>query len=136
MPKLRFRCHCTKCQSVYRAPFSDAVVFRRGQVRLETPGEVDWVRMMRPTPLVRGVCKTCRDPVLAQFYGVFSIIPASILAVDVAPRVSHDIFYRTRVESMGDTVPKHDTMLRSYLGLAVPFVGVLALPGRPICVSQ
>ncbi len=130
MPALRFRCHCTRCQSVYQAPYADALVLRRGQVRLEDPEQVDWMRTMRPSPLVRGLCASCREPVLAHFFAAFSIIPTRLMPKDQVPPVGHDVYYRTRIAGMQDTVPRHDTMIASYLGLALPFARVLALPGR------
>ncbi|QBX99658.1 hypothetical protein E2K80_02065 [Rhodophyticola sp. CCM32] len=135
MPRLRFRCHCSKCQSTYKGPFADALVFRRGQVHLEDANQVDWIHTMRPSPLVRGICKSCHEPILAHFYFVFSIIPAIAMPGGLVPPVGHDVYYGTRAKALNDGVPKHDTVLGSYLALALPFAGVLALPGRTIAAS-
>ena len=131
-PRVRFRCHCTKCQSVYRAPFADALVFRRGQVKPIDASKITWIRTMRPSPLSRGLCSACRDPVIAHLYGALSIIPARTANGLEIPSVGYDVYYGTRVEDLDDGVPKYASALRSYLGLALPFTRVITAPGRAI----
>lgn len=131
-PRLRFRCHCTQCQSVYGADYSDAVVLRRGQFVVSPDTDLDWVRTIRPSPLIRGLCPGCRRPVLAHFWGVFSIIPVALLPEDVLRPVDHDVYYGTHRQPMRDTVPKHETALSSYLALSLPFLAVLSGCARPV----
>ena len=132
MPRVRFRCHCTKCQSVYKAPFGDGLVFRRSQARPIDPNTIRWIHTIRVSPLSRGLCKACGDPVLAHLYGIFSIVPARTAAGLELPPVDCDIYYGTRAEDQYDDVPKYFGALKTYLGLTVPFLRVLSSPGRPI----
>ena len=132
MPKMRFRCHCTKCQGVYNDAYSDALVFRRGQVKPVNPDRVKWIRTMRITPLIRGLCKSCERPVLAHLYWALSVIPtATVSGIDIPP-VSRDLYYRTRVADLGDDVPKHDSALATYAACTLPFAGVLLSPGQSL----
>ncbi len=130
MPKVRFRCHCTKCQGVYKSPYADALVFRRGQVQIADKDQIKWVHTMRPSPLIRGLCKTCDAPVLAHFLGALSIVPALSVSELELPAVDCDIYYRTRTKDLNDDVPKYEGVLATYAGLTMPFLGVLLSPGR------
>lgn len=129
---MRFRCHCTKCQEVYQAPFSDGLVFRRGQVSLIDPGSVKWIKTLRPSPLYRGICASCDRPVLAHLYGLLSIVPAHTVHDLELPEVSRDLYYGTRVADLDDGLPKHETALSTYLGCAFPFTGVLMARGKAV----
>lgn len=132
LPKLRFRCHCTRCQSIYKAPFADALAFRRGQARLIDPTTVFWKRAMRPSPLNRGLCRSCGRPVLAHLYGAVSIVPTLTLSGVELPPVSYEVYYNTRFAKLDDSVPKHGNVLSSYIACTPSFVGVLLSPGRNI----
>lgn len=129
-PRMRFRCHCTKCQAVYQDAYSDALVFRRGQVRPVDPDRVKWIRTMRPSPLIRGLCKSCEQPVLAHLYGALSIVPTATVSGIEPPPVSRDLYYRTRVADIEDGIPKYESALATYVGCTLPFAGVLLSPGR------
>ncbi|WP_176237735.1 GFA family protein [Roseovarius aestuarii] len=131
-PRVRFRCHCTKCQAVYRAPYADALVLRRGQARPANQGMIKWVRTKRPSPLVRGLCSKCNEPVLAYLYGVLTIIPTRTVSGLKKPPIDCDIYYRTRASNLDDEIPKHDGMLSSHIALALPLTRVLAMPGRKV----
>lgn len=131
-PRVRFRCHCTKCQSVYRAPFGDGLVSLRNQAKPIDPDKIEWIHTIRFSPLSRGLCKACGDPVLAHLYGIFSIVPARTAIGLEIPSVDCDIYYSTRAEDQNDDVPKHFGALKTYLGLTVPFLRVLSSPGLPI----
>lgn len=131
-PRVRFRCHCTKCQTVYKSAYADALVFRRGQVRAADPDKIKWIRTMRPSPLIRGLCCSCDQPVLSHLYGALSIIPAQTATELELPPIDCDIYYRTRTEDLNDNIPKSDGVLAAYIALAIPFVRVLASPGRSV----
>lgn len=131
-PRERFRCHCTKCQSVYRAPYADALLFRRGQVKPVDPRKIEWIRTKSPSPLSRGLCRACGEPVLAQLYGVLSILPAKIASEMALPAVGCDIYYGTRVADVAEDTPKYEGAVATYLGLTLPITRVLALPGQAI----
>lgn len=50
----------------------------------------------------------------------------------IIPEVQRDIYYGTHVSDLQDGVPKHNGLISSYLGLALPVTGVLALPGQSV----
>ncbi len=130
-PSVRFRCHCSICQSVYASAFSDVLVFRRGQVRAIEPTGLKWTRTKTVTPLVRGLCTECNGPVLAHFYGLLSFVPAGAITDLKIPPVAQDIYYGTRRADLTDHVPKTDSLLGAYARLTLPFLKTLALPARP-----
>ena len=132
MPSIRFRCHCTICQNVYASGFSDVIVFRRGQVKLADSDQIKWTRTKSVTPLRRGLCVHCNEPVLAHFYGILAFIPARTLPEMSLPRVSKDIYYDTRTSDVLDDVPKSSGLIAAYAGLTIPFLKVLLSPGRPL----
>ena len=131
-PRVRFRCHCTKCQSVYKSAYADALVFRRGQVQIADKDKIKWVHTARPSPLIRGLCKTCDGPVLAHFFGTLSMIPALSVSELELPTVNCDIYYRTRTQDINDGVPKYESALATYAGLTMPFLTVLLSLGRSV----
>ncbi|MBO9408652.1 GFA family protein [Shimia sp. R9_1] len=142
-PRVRFRCHCSKCQSVYRAAYADALMFRRGQVKPLDPAKLKWIRTKSPSPLVRGVCRACEAPVVAHLFGGVSIVPAATLpdassgagASIALPEVACDIYYDTRVQDLSDAAPKYEGALAAYVGLTPSVTKVLALPGRALSAA-
>lgn len=135
-PRVRFRCHCTKCQAVYKAPYADALLLRRGQVKPIDPSKIKWVRTLNPSPLSRGLCSACEEPVIAHLYGALSVLPAPTAKAMDLPPVDCDIYYATRVEDQNDDVPKYSGLVTTYLGLTLPITRVLTLPGKTITPSQ
>lgn len=132
MPSTRFRCHCTICQNVYASGFSDVLVFRRGQVKPVDSEQIKWTRTKSVTPLRRGLCVHCNEPILAHFYGILAILPARSLPEMSLPKVSKDIYYDTRIGDVLDNVPKSSGLIAAYAGLTIPFLKVLLSPGRPL----
>jgi len=131
-PSARFRCHCTICQRVYADNFSDVLVFRRGQLKLIDETQVNWTRTKKVTPLTRALCVHCDAPVMAHFYGLLAFMPKRALADELAPDVSMDIYYDTRVKELLDDVPKSSGLIGAYAGLSLPFLKVLFRPSRPL----
>lgn len=135
-PRVRFRCHCTKCQAVYKAAFGDGLVFRRGQAWPIDPHRIRWIRTIRASPLLRGLCGACGDPVIAHLYGIFAIVPARTAEGLARPPVDCDIYYGSRVQDLHDDVPKYSRAWDTYAGLTGPFMRVLAAPGRAPDVAR
>lgn len=135
-PRVRFRCHCTKCQSVYQASFGEGVVLRRGQARPIDPDRIKWIRTIRGAPLSRGLCRACGDPVIAHLYGVFVVIPARTAPALEQPPVDCDVCNGTRVADQDDDAPKYHGLLGTYAGPALPLLRVLLSPGRPVTGKQ
>lgn len=131
MPSARFRCHCTICQKVYASSFSDVLVFRRSQLKPVDRDQIKWTRTKSVSPLRRGLCIHCNEPVLAHFYGILAFMPARALPEKSLPKVSMDIYYDTRVSDVLDEVPKSSGLISAYAGLTIPFLKVLLTPGRP-----
>ncbi len=132
VPSMRFRCHCTICQNIYASNFSDVIVFRRGQVKPADRDQIKWTRTKPVTPLRRGLCVHCNEPVLAHFYGILAFMPARTLPEKLLPPVSKDIYYDTRISEILDDVPKSSGLIAAYGGLTIPFLKVLFSPGRPL----
>jgi hypothetical protein len=130
LPSARFRCHCTICQSVYAADFADVAVFRRGQVTPRAPRQIKWIRIKSITPLRRGLCRDCNDPVLAYFYGILAFMPTRTLPAIALPPVNRDIYTATRTSAVVDDVPKSSSLISAYAGLSLPFLKVLLSRGR------
>jgi hypothetical protein len=51
---LRFFCHCTICQSVYRKPFADAVIVKAGAVEVERMELIEFKKHRPPPNVNRG----------------------------------------------------------------------------------
>ena len=132
MPSTRFRCHCTICQKVYGSGFSDVVVFRRGQVKPSDPSQIKWTHSKKITPLARGLCIHCNEPVLAYFYGILAFMPARLLPEISLPEVSRDIYYETRISDVLDEVPKSSGLIAAYAGLSIPFLKVMLNRGHTL----
>lgn len=131
-PSTRFRCHCTICQNVYSSGFSDVIVFRRGQVKPVDRDQIKWTRTKSVTPLRRGLCVHCNEPVIAHFYGILTFMPARTMPEMALPKVSRDIYYDTRTSDVLDNVPKSSGLIAAYAGLTIPFLKVLLSPGRTL----
>ncbi|MGK7651965.1 GFA family protein [Roseovarius sp. B08] len=132
MPSSRFRCHCTICQNVYASGFADVLVFRRGQVKPVDWDQIKWTRTKSVTPLRRGLCIRCNEPVIAHFYGILAFMPARTLPEMSLPKISKDIYYDTRISAVLDDVPKSSGLIAAYASLTIPFLKVLLSPGRPL----
>jgi hypothetical protein len=76
------------------------VVFRRGQVKPFDASQIKWTRTKKITPLARGLCIHCNEPVLAYFYGILAFMPARAFPEISLPEVSRDIYYETRVSDV------------------------------------
>lgn len=110
-PALRFICHCTICQSVYRKPFADIVAIRAGQVETPIDRCVEFKRYKNPPALRRGVCSSCDNPVVAflpltPFFGLAFVPSANLPPGTWLPEPSLHVFYERRVSDVDDAVRK------------------------------
>jgi hypothetical protein len=117
-PLGRFMCHCTICQSVYRAPFADAIVLAAGNVPREAVEHVRFERHRPPPAVQRGRCRSCGQPVVAYM----NVAPGFTLAfVPVAryprgiapPDPGMHIHYDSRVADVDDDLPRFSGYWRS-----------------------
>lgn len=117
-PFARFICHCTICQSFYKAPFSDATVLWASGTRLNAPQNVLFKKHRGPPALSRGVCVSCGRPVIAYMSVASSpqlaFVPASNYpdSYKLPPPAIH-IFYRSRIADALDNLPKYSGYWRS-----------------------
>ena len=117
-PMLRFHCHCTICQTLYKKPFSDVTVMWAKDALL-TQGE--HIEYRRPGLLLkRGVCTQCKQPIFATmtlFPGVkFAFIPANRYDdPTMLPKPSAHIFFHRSNVPIEDGIEKYRGFIRSEL---------------------
>ena len=118
VPLGRFRCHCTICQSVYKAPFADAIVFSARYVPRDSVEHVRFERLRPPPAVQRGRCRSCGQPVVAYM----NVVPGFTLAfVPVAryprdgrlPEPAFHVHYDSRAADVDDGLPKYSGYWRS-----------------------
>lgn len=120
-PLVRFNCHCTICQSVYKKPFADAVVLRRKDVVVEDMAKINFKKHRPPPNLDRGICPSCEKPAVGFMKlgpGMdMCFLPSHMFenADDLPPTDLH-IFYKFRSADVEDSLPKYQTYLTSNLG--------------------
>lgn len=117
-PLFRFLCHCRICQTLYGQPFADAMVFRSEAITLPDDSSIEFNRYRSPPSLRRGVCESCRAPVV----GLMGFAPVMQLAFvpsrncpaqDELPEPSLHIFYHRRIADVSDPLPKVSGYWRS-----------------------
>jgi hypothetical protein len=107
----RFICHCTICQDLYKAPFSDVSVFWANSVKVIEPDSVSYKRYRLPPAVARGICCSCGTPVLglmtlAPFIRIALLPSRSLAQAPALPEPSAHIFYHRRVADAADEAPK------------------------------
>ena len=120
-PAVRFFCHCTTCQQLYRAPFADITVLWSRRVRvIEGANQLDYRHYnWLPVSINRGICRSCRRPVIGHStippMGV-SFLPAYVWGdQDVLPAPLGHLFYHRRVAEIDDGLPKVEGLIASEL---------------------
>ena len=118
----RFICHCTICQSVYRAPFADVSAFWARCVKVSTPALIGYKRYRLPPAVQRGTCHQCDAPVV----GFMSLVPLlrlvfvpsrNLVAREELPNPSLHIVYHSRLADVKDTLPKYSGYWRRELAV-------------------
>ncbi|TDW25263.1 hypothetical protein EV128_119135 [Rhizobium azibense] len=121
LPKARFRCHCLICQAFNDKSFADVVAVRAKDVVLKNAGNISFKKYRPPPNFNRGVCRTCRKPVVEVVgAGLFKVvlIPASNFEPDaLLPPVRMDIFYHRRVLDIPGNLPKYSGYFASELAV-------------------
>ncbi len=111
VPIGRFICHCTICQSLYKAPYADVVMLWDGAITLPEDQPFTFRKYRPPPALRRATCDACGAPVI----GFLRLAPFVRLAFSVAtnfsdqsllPQSSVHIFYHSRVQDVDDSLPK------------------------------
>lgn len=129
-PVLRFICHCTICQAVYNKPYADIVLLKSSQVLKPADLALEFHKHRRPPAVNRGVCPSCKKPVLAAMplapkFGL-AFIPSSNLPADYAlPAPSFHTFYNSRVADVNDAAPKISGYWKSQWAVTKGFIAGL-----------
>ncbi len=118
VPMLRFHCHCTICQNLYKKPYSDVTVMWASNTQLLNDEHIEY---RRPGLLLkRGVCTGCEQPIFATM----TLLPGLKLAFvpgnryddqTILPNPSAHIFYHRSQSEMDDGIAKTRGFIRSEL---------------------
>ena len=121
-PMLRFHCHCTICQNLYKRPFSDVTVMWASNVKLIQGKRMEY---RRPGLLLkRGVCTGCEQPLLAYmtlFPGLkLAFVPGNRYSNPSAligglPKPSAHIFFHRSEQEIDDGIGKYKGFIVSEL---------------------
>lgn len=120
-PMLRFHCHCTICQDLYKQPFSDVTVMWAKNARL-THGEQ--VEYKRPGLLLkRGVCTQCEQPIFATMtlfpWVKLVFVPGNRYDSQTAlPKATAHIFYHRSQSEIDDGLLKVRGFVKSELAIS------------------
>ncbi len=122
-PLIRFICHCRICQDLYQKPFADVVIFPEKAVKLQTTESVEFKKFRAPPAVNRGICKSCKKPVLGLMsvapFTRFAFVPAMNLAdLTQLPEAVGHVFYHRHVQEMYDGLPKVSGYVSSQLFLS------------------
>lgn len=117
-PIARFFCHCTICQSLYKQPWADVMVFRPNAITIAEPHKLAFRRYRSLPALNRGVCTACGAPVVALTPGPSALglafVPSRTFENpgELPPAMQH-IFYDRRIADVDDSLPKVSGYWRS-----------------------
>ena len=127
-PFARFLCHCTICQSVYRAPFADVTVLWSKNVSLPDTHNVQFKKYRAPPALSRGTCASCGLPVVG-FLAVAPLVRLAFIpsrnypeSYALPPPALHS-FYHSCVADVGDYLPKYSGYWRSQFAVTKLILG-------------
>jgi hypothetical protein len=130
---VRFICHCTICQTVYRKPFADIVAVKASQIATPIDRSVQVKKYKSPPALDRGVCSSCSNPVVAflplmPFFGLAFVPSANFPSGTRLPEPSEHVFYEKRVADVDDAIHKVSGFWPSQWGVTSRFFSGLLLP--------
>lgn len=134
-PPMRFLCHCTICQGVYRQPYADVTALWTWNVSVERGAdEIVYQRhSWLPASVRRGTCAHCRQPVLGHLQmppsGV-AFVPTAIWGQRDLPAPVGHIFYHSRQHDIDDDLPKVSGLWASELQMTAWMLGRLVGPPR------
>jgi hypothetical protein len=121
LPKARFICHCTICQTFTGQAFSDVSVFRAADISLTNADQIVFKKYRSPPNINRGLCRQCGKPALeAAGSGPFKILfvpTPNFEQCDLLPPVRMHVFYNRRLADADDALPKHSGYFRSQIAI-------------------
>ena len=117
-PLVRLCCHCTICQDFNDAAYADIAIYDGAAIEAPPEGRVDYKSYKAKSPILRGKCVKCHDPILeASVKGPkLWIVPVSAIrdTAQLLKPAAH-IYYETRTQDVEDTIPKYNSTFRSNL---------------------
>ena len=117
-PLARFCCHCTICQDFNDAAYADILIYDGAGIEEPPEGRVIYKSYKAKSPILRGKCANCDDPILeATVSGPkLWIVPvAARQGTAKLPNPAAHIYYETRTQDIDDTLPKYKGALKSNL---------------------
>jgi hypothetical protein len=120
---LRFVCHCTICQAVFKRPYADVVVCWAGAISLQESHAIQFKKYRLPPAVNRGLCSACDAPMvgllrLAPFVRLAFVATSNFPDQTMLPAPAAHILFHSRVADIENTVPKHHGYWRSQLAIA------------------
>ena len=117
-PKVRFSCHCTICQSLYKQAFANFTVVPAKDVVLDNAQKIKFSKYRLPPALNRGVCASCGKPTIAFLHIApllkLAFIPSNTFSDQASlPATGGHIFYHSRAQDVVDQLPKISGYWRS-----------------------
>lgn len=116
-PSLRFYCHCSICQRLYKQPFADVTTMSQSDIILPPDHGIHFEKYRSIIGIDRGTCVECNKPVIALAgsgdKGLAFIAAANYSNVDVLPDPKIHIFYDRRAAEVFDDLPKYKGYIRS-----------------------
>ena len=126
-PVMRFICHCTICQKVYKKPFADIIAVKSSQVVKPLGHGILFAKHRRYPNVNRGICVACNNPVVgfmpvAPMFGLAFIPAANFVNQDTLPSPTIHTFYHRRLSEVDDGLPKVSGYLKSQWAVTRDFM--------------
>ncbi|WP_252060428.1 GFA family protein [Acinetobacter sp. AHP123] len=118
---MRFICHCTICQQIYKTPYADVSVVFKKDIAKHAQANLEFKKYRRPPALERGFCISCFNPVFSYLktYTSYDLafIPSKNFKDQTAlPKPILHMFYNRKVSQMNDQLPKYRGYVASQFG--------------------
>jgi len=116
-PSLRFFCHCSICQRLYKQPFADVTTLNQNDIILPPDHGIQFKKYRSIVGIDRGTCVECSKPVIALAgsgtKGLAFIAAGNYSNMEVLPDPKLHVFYDRRVADVADDLPKYKGYIRS-----------------------
>jgi hypothetical protein len=132
-PLVRLCCHCTICQDFNSAAYADILIYDGAGVEAPPEGRVAYKSYKSKSPILRGKCAKCEDPILEQSVKgpKLWIVPVSALPETAElPDPAAHIYYETRIQDVDDSLPKYTGALKSNLVMMKHLLAAKVFKGR------
>lgn len=120
-PTVRFFCHCTICQKLYKRAFADVTLLQWEHITLADENAIGFNKYRSFPAINRGNCKECEAPVMAYAGSgdkrLAFIAAQNYTQEDFLPEPKLHIFYDTCAKPVDDELPKYKGYIRSQLAV-------------------